>query len=79
MAPLITQAAGLILPEEQLDASQFTLASVVIGDDAIKALVHAARKLARGDPAGQHPCPKNAGRKAYFGCDALFGRNQQAQ
>lgn len=45
MAPLITQAARLILPEERLDAICYscTAASVVIGDDAIKALVHAAR------------------------------------
>ena len=45
MAPLISKAAGLILPDERLDAICYccTAASVVIGDHAIEASVHTAR------------------------------------
>lgn len=45
MAPLITEAADLILPGEPLDAICYscTAASVVIGDEEVAAAVHAAR------------------------------------
>ena len=45
MAPLISQAALLNLPDERLDAICYccTAASVVIGDRAIEASVHSAR------------------------------------
>ncbi len=45
MAPMITKAAGLILPNERLDAICYccTAAAVVIGDSAIEASVHSAR------------------------------------
>jgi maleate isomerase len=45
MGPKITEAANLILPEVELDAICYscTAASIVIGDDTIKASINAAR------------------------------------
>ena len=45
MAPLITKAAGLILPDEHSNAICYCckIASLVIGDCAIEASMHCAR------------------------------------
>ena len=62
MAPLITKAAALILPDERLDAICYccTAASVLIADHAIEASVHSAR------PGVPVETPRAAAVQAYF-------------